>query len=88
MRNRAPSDYAANEGGAKLIARLRWYLATSGERKGRVAKAIGVSQTTLHHWLLDQMGPDSESRVKILRFLKSANGSVVGSCAEPTGRRK
>ena len=74
MRNRLSRDYAANEEGAKLIARLRWYLATSGERKGRVAKAIGVSQATLHHWLLDQISPDSESRVKIRRFLKSANG--------------
>ena len=74
MRNRFSRDYAANEEGAKLIARLRWYLATSGKRKGRVAKAIGVSQATLHHWLLEQMSPDSESRVKIRRFLKSANG--------------
>jgi len=74
MRNRFSRDYTSNEEGANLIARLRWYLATSGERQGRVAKAIGVSQATLHHWLLDQMSPDSESRVKIRRFLKSANG--------------
>ena len=67
-------EYAANEEGGQLIARLRWYLATSGEKQGWVAKAIGVSQATLHHWLLDQMSPDSESRVKIRRFLKSANG--------------
>jgi hypothetical protein len=74
MRNRLSRDYAANEEGAKLIARLRWYLATSGERKGRVAKAIGVSQATLHHWLLVQINPDSQSRAKIRRFLKSAKG--------------
>jgi hypothetical protein len=74
MRSRPSRDYTANEEGAKLIARLRWYLATSGERKGRVAKAIGVSQATLHHWLLEQMSPDGESRVKIRRFLESANG--------------
>jgi hypothetical protein len=74
MRNRPSRDYAANEEGAKLIARLRWYLATSGESKGQVAKAIGVSQAALHHWLLDQMSPDSDSRGKIRRFLKSANG--------------
>ena len=74
MLHRPSRDSAANEDGAKLMARLRWYLATSGERQGRVAKAIGVSQATLHHWLLDQVGPDSESRVKIRRFLKSANG--------------
>ena len=74
MRNRPSRDYTASEEGAKLMARLRWYLATSGERQGRVAKAIGVSQATLHHWLLDQMSPDSESRVKIRRFLKSPCG--------------
>ena len=74
MLHRPSRDSAANEDGAKLMARLRWYLATSGERQGRVAKAIGVSQATLHHWLLDQISPDSESRVKIRRFLKSANG--------------
>ena len=74
MVHRSSRDYAANEEGATLIARLRWYLATSGERKGRVAKAIGVSQATLHHWLLDQISPDSESRVKIRRFLETANG--------------
>ena len=74
MRNRPSRDYAANEEGAKLIARLRWYLATSDERQWRVAKAICVSQTTLHHWLLDQMSPDGQSRVKIRRFLKGANG--------------
>jgi hypothetical protein len=67
-------DSVANENGAGLIARLRCYLVTSGERKGRVAKAIWVSQATLHHWLLVQMNPDSESRVKIRRFLKSAKG--------------
>ena len=74
MRNRASGDYAANEEGAKLIARLRGYLATSGETQRRVTKAIGISQTTLHRWLLNQMSPDSESRVKIRGFLKSANG--------------
>jgi hypothetical protein len=74
MRNRASGDHAANEEGAKLIARLRWYLATSGERRSRAAKGIGVSQATLHHWLLNQVSPDSESRVKIRGFLKSANG--------------
>ena len=74
MRNRPSRDYTANEEGAKLMARLRWYLATSGEKQRIVAKAIGVSQATVHHWLLDQMSPDSESRVKIRRFLKSANG--------------
>ena len=74
MRNRFSRDYTSNEEGANLIARLRWYLATSGERQGRVAKAIGVSQATLHHWLLNQVSPDSESRVKIRGFLKSANG--------------
>ena len=74
MLHRRSGDYVANEEGAKLIARLRWYLATSGETKRRVAKRIGVSQATLHHWLLDQMSPDSESRVKIRKFLKSASG--------------
>ena len=74
MRNQPSRDYTANEEGAKLIARLRWYLATSGEKRGIVAKGIGVSQATLHHWLFDQMSPDSESRVKIRRLLKSANG--------------
>ena len=74
MPHRASKEYIAIDEGAKLIARLRWYLATSGERKGRVAKAIGVSQATLHHWLLDQISPDSESRVKIRRFLETANG--------------
>jgi hypothetical protein len=71
MLNRPGST--SNEEGAKLIARLRWYLATSDENQRRAAKAIGVSRATLHHWLLDQMSPDSESRVKIRRFLKSAN---------------
>jgi hypothetical protein len=64
MRNRPSRDYAANEEGAKLIARLRWYLATSGERKGRVAKAIGVSQATLHHWLLEQMSPTAKTELR------------------------
>ena len=73
MRNRASGDYAAKEECAKLIARLRWYLATSGETQRIVAKGIGVSQATLHHWLLDEMSPDSESRAKIRRFLKRAN---------------
>jgi hypothetical protein len=74
MPHRPVREYAANEDGARLIARLRWYLATSGEGQGRVAKAIGVSQGTLHHWLLDQMSPGSDSRGKIRSFLKSANG--------------
>ena len=74
MLNRPSWDYAGNEEGAKLIARLRWYLATSGETQRRVANGIGVSQATLHHWLLDQMSPDRESRVKLRRFLKSASG--------------
>ena len=74
MLHRPSRDSAANEDGARLIARLRWYLATSGERQGQVAKGIGVSRATLHLWLLDQMSPDSDSRVKIRRFLKSANG--------------
>jgi DNA-binding XRE family transcriptional regulator len=73
MRNRPSRDYTASEEGAKLMARLRWYLATSGETQTQAAKAIGVSQATLHHWLVDQMSPDSERRVKIRRFLKSAN---------------
>ena len=74
MRNQPSRDNTANEEGAKLIARLRWHLATSGEKQRIVAKGIGISQATLHHWLFDQMSPDGESRVKIGRFLKSANG--------------
>ena len=74
MPDRPYRDYAAIEQSAKLIARLRWHLVTSGDTHRRTAKSIGVSQTTLHRWLLDQMSPDRESRVKIWRFLKSGSG--------------
>jgi transcriptional regulator with XRE-family HTH domain len=73
MPHRSSKDYSAIEEGAKLIARLRWYLA-SGNTQRRAAKRIGVSQATLYRWLLDQMSPDSASRVKIRKFLNSAEG--------------
>jgi hypothetical protein len=74
MPDRLSKQYMAIDEGAKLIARLRWYLATSGETRGACSKKIGIHQATLHRWLFDQMSPDSESRVKIRRFLKNAEG--------------
>ena len=74
MPHRASKEYIAIDEGAKLIARLRWYLATSGETRGRAAKRIGIHQATLHRFLFDEISPDSGSRVKIRRFLKNAEG--------------
>jgi transcriptional regulator with XRE-family HTH domain len=72
MPHRPSKDYVAIEEGAKLIARLHWHLEISGETQRSAAKRIGVPQATLHRWLFGRMSPDSESRVKIRKFLNSA----------------
>ena len=69
MPHRPAREHAALEEAAKLIARLQWYIATSGDTPARAAKCIGVTRATLYLWLLGQRSPDSESRVKIRRFL-------------------
>ena len=74
MPHRAFKHSAASEEGAKLIARLHWYLEMSGETQRCAATRIGVPQATLHRWLFGRMSPDSESRVKIREFLNSAEG--------------